>query len=328
MRILTELDLIRDIASKARIFDKKVIKGIGDDAAAIDRGRFFELISTDTLVCGDHFCLDWSTPSQIGKKAVEVNVSDIAAMAGTPKYILVSLVLPKDVPQTFVSGFYDGFLARCKKYGISLVGGNITHGKEISVTITIIGEVLRKNLRLRSGACEGDLFCVTGLLGVSKAGLEALRTFQTLDACKRAQIPNYVLKKHLEPRCRSDISSFIGKYATSMIDISDGLASEVRHICEESGVGAKIFVDKIPLHPLTLMAARRLQKSACDFALSGGEDFELLFTVSLENFKKISQRVDIFCVGDVMPRKEGIFLQDGTLKRELPCGYDHFDSEV
>lgn len=326
MNIRSEIDLIQWIRGRSEIDDPCVVRGIGDDAAVIDRGRLYELVSTDTLVEGDHFRLDWSTPEQIGQKAVEVNVSDIAAMGGKPKFFFVSLVLRRNLSLECVKHFYHGFLRRSRYYGISLLGGNITHGKEFSVTVTVLGEVFRKLLRLRSGARVGDLICVTGPLGASKAGLDALRKFGSLSSCRSHGIPQTVLQKHLAPRSRLDIVSLVARYASSMIDVSDGLASEVRHICEESRVGAEIYADKIPITLATCKAADILGASALDFALSGGEDFELVFTVKASDFSCMKRRRDlgVFCIGTVVEKEQGIFLIRKGQKKELPFGYDHF----
>lgn len=326
MNIRSEIDLIQWIRDCSKVHDPCVVRGIGDDAAVIDRGRYCELISTDTLVEGDHFRLDWFTHEQIGYKAVEVNVSDIAAMGGKPKYFFVSLVLRRNLSLECIERFYHGFLRRSRYYGISLLGGNITHGKQFSVTITILGEVSKKLLRLRSGARVGDFICVTGPLGASKAGLDALRKFRSLSACRSRGIPPAVLQKYLEPRSRLDIVPLIAPYVSAMIDVSDGLASEVRHICDESGVGAEIYVDKVPISLATRKTADILGSSALDFALSGGEDFELVFTVKASDFSRMKQRRDlgVFCVGTVLEQGQGIFLIREGQKEKPPFGYDHF----
>ncbi|MBI2463694.1 thiamine-phosphate kinase [Candidatus Peregrinibacteria bacterium] len=327
----SEFYIIRRIARGTRIFDDKVVRGIGDDCAVIDRGKYYEIISTDAVVEGDHFSLEWSTSQQVGRKSFESNVSDIAAMGGVPKYVFVSLVLRRDTPSTFVDGFYKGFQSGCEKYRISLLGGNIAHGREISATVTIIGEVSKKLLCLRSGAKIGDFICATGPLGASMAGLLALRKFGSVSGALKAGIPRYVLAKHLEPRSRMDIVSFIAQYATSMIDVSDGLASEVRHICEASGVGAEVYAEKIPIHSATKKSARILKKNPLDFALSGGEDFELIFTVHPKNFailrKKFSfLRKNLFYFGVIHSPKKGIFFLLKEKKVVFPEGFDHFST--
>lgn len=333
MFFLSEFDIIRRIARGVKIFDKKVTQGIGDDCAVIDRGKYYEIISTDAVVEGDHFSLKWSTPSQVGQKSFESNVSDIAAMGGTPKYVFVSLVLRRDTPRNFVDGFYKGFRRGCEKYRISLLGGNIAHGSEFSATVTIIGEVLKKSLRLRSGAKVGDFICTTGQLGASMAGLLALRKFGNAEAALKAGIPRYVLTKHLAPRSRMDIVPFIAKYATSMIDVSDGLASEVRHICEASGVGAEVYAEKIPIHSATKKSGSILKKNPLDFALSGGEDFELIFTIHPKDFeilrkKFLHERKKLFHFGIIQFPKKGICLFVKGKKVSFPGGFDHIATRL
>ena len=183
------------------------------------------VLTVDCLVEEDHFNIEWFTPQQIGMKAIEINISDIAAMGGIPKYSLISLCLPENLDVDFFDKMYEGIWKSCKKYNIEIIGGNMTHSKNIIISITLIGEINFKNLSLRKGAKVGDLILVSGPTGYGRAGL---RTFQE-------NLDNYsfVKKKYLEPEARLDFALKIAPYVNSMIDISDGLAPEIKHICKE-----------------------------------------------------------------------------------------------
>jgi thiamine-monophosphate kinase len=310
-----EFALIRRISRKIK--DKNILTQIGDDASVIKIGSRLMLFTTDTLVEDDHFSLRWSTPYQVGMKAMEINVSDIAAMGGAPKYVLISLCLKQTTEVEFVDGLYKGIYAVAQKYGFEVVGGNMTHGKQIVIDVCMIGET--QKAILRSGAKAGDLICVTGDLGKSKAGLELFRRFGV--GAKRFD----VAKPHLEPKARLSESKIIAKSASAMIDVSDGLAPEVGHICEMSAKGAIIYADKIPISSGTRKAAALLKKNALAFALYGGEDFELVFTLAGERLAQLKKRFRNFSVvGKILGKSEGICLFENGKKKNLGKGYDHF----
>lgn len=305
-----EQELIARIARKTK--NRNVLVGIGDDAAVLRyRKNRHLLISTDALVEGDHFTLGWFTPKQVGMKAVEVNVSDIAAMGGTPKYLLVSLALPKDISLEFVDGLYAGLYSASAKYGLDVIGGNITSARQISITITIIGEVKAGELRLRSSAKPGDCIMVSGHLGKGAAGLNLFRKgIKGHEIAKRA---------YLMPTAQLAKARRAAAYANAMEDISDGLASEVRNICRASNAGAVICGSKVPLSTSTIRAAEAAGKDALDFALFGGEDFELVYTVSRKNLKK----AEGIAVGRIT-RGRTILLEKNGKRAELKkFGYDH-----
>lgn len=309
-----EFGLIKRISRKIK--DKNVRTQIGDDTAVIKIGGKFVLFTTDTLVEDDHFSLKWSSPFQIGRKAMEINVSDIAAMGGEPKYALLSLCLKRDERVEWVDGLYRGVYSVARRYGFEIVGGNVTHGKQTVIDVSMLGEA--KKPVLRSRAKVNDLICVTGDLGKSQAGLELLKKFG-----KKAK--RFVISKsHLEPRARLKESRIISKFANSMIDVSDGLASEVKHICELSKKGAVIYREKIPISKQTKLAADLMKKDTLDFALHGGEDFELVFTVSKKNLESLKNELKFSVVGKILPKKEGIYLLDKGRKKKLGRGYDHF----
>ena len=310
-----EFALIKRISRKIR--DRDVLTQIGDDTAVVKIGRKLLLFTTDTLVENDHFSLKWSSPLQIGRKAMEINVSDIASMGGKPRYVLLSLCLRKDTPVEFVDGLYRGIYSVAKKYNFEVIGGNVTHGKQIVIDVSMTGEAVKTVLR--SGAKVNDLICVTGDLGKSKAGLELLKRFGR--KAKRF----HSVRPHLEPRARLRESWIISEFANSMIDVSDGLASEVGHICELSKKGAEIYKEKIPISKQTKSSAKILRKDPYDFALYGGEDFELVFTISEKNLEKLENKFRNFSVvGKILPKKRGIFLLEGDAKKSLGKGYDHF----
>ena len=310
LKDIGEFGLINRIYKEPK--DKNIIKGIGDDCAVLKIGNKLLVITTDTIVEGDHFSLKYFTPEQIGKKAIEINVSDIGSMGGIPKYALVSLVLPKELDVKVIDGIYRGMRESGDKHGLEIIGGNITHGKQLVIGIDMIGEVKRENLCLRSHAKPGDFILVTGDLGSSTAGLKLF--------LNKINGHNDVKLKHLEPKAKySKVKPFL-KYIHAMIDVSDGLASEAGHICEQSNVGAIIFKDNIPIKDETRRAAEAVGKDAVNYALYGGEDFELLFTVSEENLGKVKG----FLVGEITKRKGVYLYSKGKEKIINKNGYDHF----
>ena len=316
-----EFALITRLAQQSSVTHPDLIAGIGDDAAVIG-GSFpdgdFLLVTTDMLVESSHFRCDWATPAQIGTKSVVCNVSDIVAMGGIPTFMFVSLALAADTEVAWVEALYQGMAEACRSYGVVLAGGDTTHGEVATVSITLLGRVSPGNLRLRSHARPGELLCVTGPLGGSAAGLAMLAA--GLDP------PHYLKEKHLAPGCRLDVSPAIAPLARAMIDISDGLAAEVNHICDQSKTGAQIHVDKIPLHPSVLDAARLTGNDPLDFALSGGEDFELLFSISSKNKQLLDEKnVHVTMVGQVTEAASGrhLVFPDGH-RKPLLGGYNHF----
>ncbi|MCK5595066.1 thiamine-phosphate kinase [bacterium] len=308
-----EFDLIKHIA--ARPIRKEVICGIGDDAAVIKYENKFLLVTTDTIVEDDHFSFAYFTPEQVGIKAIESNLSDIAAMGGVPLYVLVSLVLRSDSTMHMVEEIYKGMRKRCKRHNVDIIGGDTTHGDVNVITITLIGETDKEHLCMRKDAKAGDLIFVTGLLGASTAGLHLFRNkikgFEKIKTC------------HTTPKSRLDVSWKIAGYANAMEDISDGLASELRNISEQSKCGAIIYADKVPIDRQTHMAAQACSESALDFALYGGEDFELVYTVSKEKSKKAYG----CCVGEII-KDNGVYIKkNNKLIKLTKFGYDHFKKQ-
>ncbi len=308
-----EFALIERLAKKPA--SKNIIKGIGDDAAVIKIGSSYLVFTTDTLVEGDHFSLKYFTPQQIGKKAVEINVSDIGAMGAKPCYFLVSLVLPEKIEAETIENIYKGMREISKKYRIEIIGGNITHGSQLIIDICMIGEVKKEDLKFRSSARPGDIILVSGDLGSSTAGLNLfLKNIEGFIEVKR---------KHLEPQSKFyKVEPFL-KYINAMIDVSDGLASEITRICEQSGTGAVIYADSVPLNPETEKAAKACGKVALDYALYGGEDFELVYTVAKENLGKVKGSK----VGEITGTKGIRIIKNGKEEVLAKHGYDHFLTE-
>ncbi len=305
-----EFGLIDKIASK---FDSegRVYKGIGDDCAVIECDDHYTLLTTDMLVEGDHFNLDWHSGWQVGWKSIIVNVSDIAAMGGYPRWSMVSIAFPDDFELDLAESILDGMADASEELGSDVIGGDTTHGNDLTINVALIGEVEKDMLSMRGDAEIGDLICVSGDLGKSWAGLELLR------AGEKGFTDFY-----LKPSCRLDTARKIAPHVNAMIDVSDGLASEVRHICEESGVGAEVEESKIPISKRTRETGEKLGIDPMKWALHGGEDFELVFTVPPEDIELIGVE-DFMIVGKIV--KDGMHLlgSDGE-KRELGGGYDHF----
>lgn len=310
-----EFALIGRIKNKTRLFSKEVVAGIGDDAAVLkyDKNNYL-LFTTDMLVENDHFSLKYSSAEQIGMKAIEQNVSDIAAMGGMPKYAVVSLALPNDIGVEFVDGLYNGINKKSKRYKINIVGGNITHSKDIIISIAMIGFVEKKYLALRNGAKIGDFILCSGDVGKSTAGLELLRRNKKGKS----------IKSHLEPKSRLELArKLVSIGINSMIDVSDGVAPEVQHICSESSVGAVIYADKIPISKDTISDSKKIKKNPIDFALYGGEDFELVFTAPKNKLKQL-KKYGVTAIGEIVDRKYGVKLAKNGKKLDLESGFDHF----
>ncbi len=316
-----EFALIDRLARQSPTTHPDLVTGIGDDAAVIG-GTCADgdhlLVTTDMLVENSHFRCDWAAPAQIGIKSVACNVSDIAAMGGSPTFMFVSLALAADTEVAWVESLYQGMADACRRYGVVLAGGDTTHGEAITISITLLGRVSPENLRLRSHARPGDLLYVTGPLGGSAAGLAMLSA--------GLNPPTYLREKHLAPVCRLDISPMIAPVARAMIDISDGLAAEVNHICQQSGTGAEIVLADIPIHPSVRDAARLTGNDPVEFALSGGEDFELLFSIAPENKQRLEEQgIPVTLVGSVTEAMSGctLLFPDGR-RTPLSGGYNHF----
>jgi thiamine-monophosphate kinase len=297
--------------------DPAIIKGVGDDCAVLEYTHDkYLLVTVDMMVENDHFSLAWHTPYQVGKKLMESNVSDIIAMGGTPRWAFISLALTADTQVEFMDEFYRGLYDSARKHSVALIGGDTTHGRDLVLNLALVGDVGRNYVRLRSHAVPGDLICVTGTLGKSEAGLRLLL---------KGKKEGY-LSGHLEPQCRLEWEGkAIARYAHAMIDVSDGLGSEVMHICEESGTGARIDWENIPLSQDTIKAAKSISDDPHEYALYGGEDFELVFTIPQENIPALLKEFsDFTVVGEILPVSDRISILKEGQRLEVRKGYDHF----
>lgn len=326
-----EFGLISKMASKIPPLSANVIKGIGDDTAVLrhDPGQSL-LMTTDMIVEDIHFSLKYGTYRSAGWKALAVNVSDIAAMGGTPTYAVVSLAVPTGAVVKDIEDLYIGIGECAAQYGVDVVGGDTVKSKGgLAVNITLLGTVEPQRAVYRSGAVPGDMIMVTGSLGHSAAGLYALNN--DIEDVSQAALDE-VKHSHLFPSARRREGRALGQsgLVNSMNDISDGLASEVLEICEASGTGCELYRDKVPYSQATAQVAGIASIDPVHWALYGGEDFELVFTVNPQNVNKVSDMLkekgcSSVVVGKILPEKEGRFLLNQEKKTALkPEGFNHF----
>lgn len=332
---LGEFGLIEKIKQGAHVGLESTIKGIGDDAAVHRIGDVLLVTSTDMLVEGVHFDLSYMPLQHLGFKAISVNVSDIAAMNATPKQVTVSLAISNRFSAEAIELFYEGVHAACEAYNVDLVGGDTTASPSgLMISVTAIGETSDDRITYRSGAGEGDILCVTGDLGGAYIGLQILeREKQEFLANPNMQPKldsyEYVVGRQLRPRARMDIVHELrekGLVPTSMIDVSDGLASDLFHICKESNLGAAVYEDKLPIQKQTYETAAEFNMDPNTAALNGGEDYELLFTIRQEDFEKIENHEDIHTIGYMHAFDKGkIMVTRSQQTFELKAqGWKHF----
>lgn len=315
---LGEFGLINHLTEHVEIYNGSSLKGIGDDAAVIkyDNDKS-TLVSTDMLVEGVHFDLTYVPLKHLGYKAIIVNLSDIYAMNGTPKQVTVSIAASNRFSVEAIEELYAGMLFACKKYNVDLVGGDTTSSTSgLIISITAIGEAKKEDIVYRNGAKEKDLVCVSGDLGGAYMGLQVLErekfVFKDNPQLQPDLVGNdYILERQLKPEARMDIIELfktLGIKPTSMIDISDGLASELMHLCTQSEVGCELYEEKIPLDPQTFDRAREFSLDPTVCALSGGEDYELLFTIPMSEYEKIKNVPDFTIIGHITPKTSGLNL--------------------
>jgi thiamine-monophosphate kinase len=306
LNALGEFGLIDRIKSKFTTQNPETITGIGDDAAVIDSGDKYMLVSTDMLLEGIHFDLSYAPLRHLGYKAVAVNVSDIAAMNGIAKQIAVSIGLSNRISVEAVDEIYEGIRFACEDYKVDLIGGDTSASRSgLVLSVTVTGVVDKDKIAYRNGAKANDILCVTGDLGAAYFGLQILEREKQVFLTSPGMQPDleeksYLIGKQLKPEARTDIIHELaeaGVVPTAMIDISDGLASEIIHISSQSGVGALIFEDKLPIEDITMLTASEFNISPITAALNGGEDYQLLFTVKQADFDKIKNISDITPIG-------------------------------
>lgn len=315
---LGEFGLIDHLTQGMEAKKASTVKGIGDDAAVIKGDSdHLKVITTDLLVEGVHFDLSYMPLKHLGYKAVMVNLSDVYAMNASATHITVSIAVSNRFPVEALDELYDGIKTAARLYGVDVIGGDTTSSRSgVLISITAIGEVAEEKVVYRSGARENDLLVVTGDLGAAYLGLQVLeREKQVFEANPNAQpeLDNYtyLVERQLKPEARKDIPKLLADLEvvpTSMIDISDGLSSEVIHLCKNSKVGCNLYEDKIPLDPQVISTCEEFDLDSTTIALSGGEDYELLFTISSEDFPKIKANPNLTVIGHMTNEKEGMHL--------------------
>ncbi|MCF2519916.1 thiamine-phosphate kinase [Dyadobacter sp. CY351] len=314
---LGEFGLIKRINSGIKTTLPDTIRGIGDDAAVIDTGEEFGLLSTDMLLEGVHFDLTFFPLKHLGYKAISVNVSDIAAMNGIPRQVTVNLALSNRFSLEAIDELYAGMKAACADFNVDLVGGDTSSSRSgLLISVSVFGKVKKDKITYRNTAKANDLLCVTGDLGGAYLGLQLLEREKQVflanpDMQPELEGKDYVIQRQLRPEARMDVIYELaeaGVLPTSMIDVSDGLASDLLHLCAQSGVGAVVFEERIPIDEQTYLAASELNIGPITAAMNGGEDYELLFTVSQASYDLIKNNPKISFIGYMTGDKEEIVL--------------------
>jgi len=312
-----EFGLIKHLTEKFKLINPSTLKGVGDDAAVLSYEHKKVLVTTDLLLEGIHFDLVYVPIMHLGYKAAVVNFSDIYAMNGEPKQITVSIGVSKRFSVEDLELLYAGIQLACDKYGVDLIGGDTSASLTgLAISITCIGEADEDKIVYRNGAKSTDLICVTGDLGSAYMGLQLLEREKVVFSANDEAQPDfeerdYILKRQLRPEARKDIIKLLRDkeiVPTSMMDISDGLSSELMHICTQSKVGCRIYEDKIPINYQAVVMAEELNMSIVTAALNGGEDYELLFTASLEDYDKIVTMEGVAIVGHTTKPEFGLQL--------------------
>jgi len=335
LKDLGEFGLIERLTKKIKLFNENTLLGPGDDAAIINSSKEI-LVSSDILVEGIHFDMAFTPLKHLGYKSVIVNISDIYAMNGNPKQITVGLAISSKYTLEAIEEFYDGILLACEKYKVDVIGGDITSCiNGLTISITAIGEAMKKEIVKRSGAKENDLLITTGDLGGAYMGLNVLQREKEVWKSNPNMQPeldnyNYILERQLKPEARRDIIEFLKKcnvIPTSMIDISDGLASEVFHICTSSNVGCQLYEEKIPIDPQTYQTSMDFNTNPTVSALNGGEDYELLFTIDQKDYEKIKNDPNLTVIGHITKKSQGInLIGNGNTSTPLQAqGWNHFN---
>ncbi|MBN1597252.1 MAG: thiamine-phosphate kinase [Bacteroidales bacterium] len=327
-----EFGLIRLLTEKIKIKNRSTLCGVGDDAAIMDTGKNRTVVTTDLLTEGIHFDLIYTPLKHLGYKAVIVNLSDIYAMNAIPSQILVSIAISSKLTTEMVEELYEGIHLACELYKVDMVGGDISSSLTgLTISVTAIGEAPDNMIVYRKGAKVNDLICVSGDLGGSYMGLQLLEREKQIFGKGGSQPDlagyDYILERQLKPEARRDIINLLAERQikpTSMIDISDGLSSEILHLCDASETGCNIFADKIPVAHETRKAAEEMGMEPVTIALNGGEDYELLFTVSLDHFDLISAMPGISIIGHMASADSGInlIMPDGSSAEIMSMGWN------
>lgn len=314
---LGEFGLINHLTKHFTTKHSSTIKAVGDDAAVIENKDKQIVITTDLLVEGVHFDLSYMPLKHLGYKAVMVNLSDVYAMNGIAEQITVSIAVSNRFPLEAIEELYAGIQLACETYNVDLIGGDTTSSTTgMLISITAIGSANKEDVVYRSGAKETDLIVVSGDLGAAYLGLQVLerekQVFQ-VDPKNQPDLDNYtyLIERQLKPEARKDVAGLLKELEvkpTSMIDVSDGLSSEIMHICSQSKVGCKIYEEKFPLDPQVISASEEFKMDSTMIALSGGEDYELLFTVPIADFDKIKGNPNFSIIGHITEENQGLNL--------------------
>lgn len=314
---LGEFGLIDHITKNFQIRQQSTLKGIGDDAAVLDFKSKKAVLTTDLLIEGVHFDLSYMPLKHLGYKAVVVNLSDICAMNATPTQITVSIAVSNRFPLEAVEELYEGIRLACEFYKVDLVGGDTTSSTTgLMLSVTAIGEVKKEDVVYRSGAQENDLLVVTGDIGAAYMGLQILEREKQVFLVNPQNQPDldeytYIIERQLKPEARTDIKDVLKNLdlrPTAMIDVSDGISSEIMHICKASEVGCNLFEEKLPLDPQFINVCEEFNLDSTTIAINGGEDYELLFTIKIEDYDKIKGNPNFTVIGHTTAKSDGIHL--------------------
>ena len=330
-----EFGLIDILTKNIVLKNKSSVKGVGDDAAVVDYGDKQTLITNDLLIEGVHFDLTYVPLKHLGYKAAVVNLSDIVAMNGTPKQLIIGIGASNRFSVEALEEIYKGFYLACEKYGVDIVGGDtVSSVSGLFISVTAVGEVRKEEIVYRNTAKKGDLLFVSGDLGAAYAGLLLLEREKAAFKADPNMQPDldgydYILGRQLKPEARTDVLKLLkdaGVKPTAMIDISDGLASEMLHLCHDSDLGGAIYEDKIPIDITTAGVAEEFKIDPTTCALNGGEDYELLFSVSQNDYEKLKNIEGLSVIGHLSDKNEGVNLvsRSGTLVPIEAQGWDAF----
>lgn len=314
---LGEFGLIDHLTKDIKIVQSSTIKGVGDDAAVLDFKEKKVLVSTDLLIEGVHFDLSYVPLKHLGYKSIVVNLSDVCAMNAKPTQVTVSLAMSNRFPLEAIEELYSGMRLACEIYKVDLIGGDTTSSqKGLIISVTVIGEAALDQIVYRSGAKPQDLLVVTGDLGAAYMGLQILEREKEVFKVNPNNQPDlesytYLIERQLKPEARTDIRELLEKLEvkpTAMIDVSDGLSSEILHICKASKVGCNLYENNLPLDPQLIQACEEFKLDSTTIAINGGEDYELLFTIPVEDYPKIKGNPNLTVIGHLTQPSEGIHL--------------------
>jgi thiamine-monophosphate kinase len=332
---LGEFGLIDRLAAGLAPQRADTLKGIGDDAAVLEYGGSPVVVTTDMLVEGIHFDLMYQPLKHLGYKAIVVNLSDICAMNAVPRHVTVSIALSNRFSVEAVEELYDGMRTACRAYGVDLVGGDTTASpRGLVISVTAIGSASKEKLVYRSGAKPGDILCVTGDMGAAYLGLQILEREKQVflaDPQMQPQLSDkeYLIRRQLKPEARLDSVEYFekaGLVPTAMIDVSDGLASDLMHICKASGTGAFLEEAQVPIHDEARLQAMEFRLDPITCALHGGEDYELLFAVKPDDLDKVRFMDSVYIIGEITPAEDGVKLHTsgGQIHELTAQGWKHF----